>query len=171
MVKERITLHDQLKVFRLLSATGGILSRLWRHFQAAKILTGRYTIKGTFNLKDIIPKKQQENQNVDYDTYKKKLINVCSNVGSRCNKLPIEILDGMTDTELEVYSIHLLIRYYENLTAAVYAAHAPKEAVDDAKKQIKHLNSKIKVVTTSAQFDDSELIDDSGVNALFNMHK
>lgn len=160
-LKERITLNDILSVVKYSkeaqeSPKRGDKIRAMK--QIIRALTSRRCL---LNLRDVyyLPKileaaaMRQDKKADAADDIEKSILRTASGIGAKCNKLPFEILTGMTLTETEIYSMQLLAEKYEAALSMVYAYHSPGEYSKEMNKRLQESTTKIlnfaRVIVTS----------------------
>ena len=160
-LKERITLNDILSVVKYSKEAQESPKRgdkIQAMKQIIRALTSRRCL---LNLRDVyyLPKileaaaMRQDKKADAADDIEKSILRTASGIGAKCNKLPFEILTGMTLTETEIYSMQLLAEKYEAALSMVYAYHSPGEYSKEMNKRLQESTTKIlnfaRVIVTS----------------------
>lgn len=135
-LKDRITIADKVMVFVYAYRTEHAKSRRERIAylkQIVRVFTGKRFVW----LRDLLyvnrmldecgMLKRTNKENKTIEQMRLEVINLCSEIGSRCGKTPHEIMVGMTDKEIELFSLHLLLRQFER-AADMAASHAAPAA-------------------------------------------
>lgn len=111
-----------------------------------------------------------EIQSQEYEVTKRKLTSICASIAAKTKgKVPYDIMSGMTAEELDVFSIHLMIEYFENARSILYAHHSPGEFGKEIEKSVKSLRNKVrdlelfKVTDSDSMGEIYESIDTKGM--------
>ena len=160
-LKERITLNDILSVVKYSKEAQENPKRREKIRAMKKIVRALTSRRYLLNLRDVyyLPKildaakmRQDKKAEVPEDI-EKSILRTASGIGAKCNKLPFEILTGMTLTETEIYSMQLLAEKYEAALSMVYAYHSPGEYSKEMNKRLQESTTKIlnfaRVIVTS----------------------
>lgn len=150
-IKERITLNDISAVVRYSKEANDSPARLDKIRAMKKIVRSLTSRRWFVNLRDVyyLPKileatKLKRNESVEIpENIEHSILKTAANIGAKCNKLPFEILTGMTLEETEIYSLHLLLEKYEQALSMVYAYHSPGEYSKEMNKKLKESQGKI----------------------------
>ena len=160
-LKERITLNDILSVVKYSKEAQENPKRREKIRAMKKIVRALTSRRYLLNMRDVyyLPKildaakmRQDKKAEVPEDI-EKSILRTASGIGAKCNKLPFEILTGMTLTETEIYSMQLLAEKYEAALSMVYAYHSPGEYSKEMNKRLQESTTKIlnfaRVIVTS----------------------
>ena len=144
--KDWLSLSDMLRVQLMSFAASRAKGRFEKVVylrETVKVLTSKRTFFSILHYQKIIDSfgfKAEVNQaEIDEKSAEMKLIKLCSDIGSRCGKLPREVMDGMSANEIETFSKNLLMRYLEKGLQLVSAYHAPEEFSKSSQRQLKDL--------------------------------
>ena len=160
-LKERITLNDILSVVKYSKEAQESPKRGDKIRAMKQIIRALTSRRYLLNLRDVyyLPKileaaaMRQDKKADAADDIEKSILRTASGIGAKCNKLPFEILTGMTLTETEIYSMQLLAEKYEAALSMVYAYHSPGEYSKEMNKRLQESTTKIlnfaRVIVTS----------------------
>lgn len=138
-LKDRITVADKVTVFiyseRAKAAKAKGRKRESKAYlkRIVGVLTGKRFVwlRDLLYLNELLDRcgmlRKTEEEKRSIEEMRTQITDMCADIGSRCNKDPHEIMIGMTDSEIESFSLHLFNRYYEN-TINLAAAHAAPSA-------------------------------------------
>lgn len=160
-LKERITLNDIMTVVKYSKEAQENPTRSGKVRAMKRIVRALTSRRWLLNLRDVyyLPKileaaaMRQDKKADTAEDIEKSILRTASGIGAKCNKLPFEILTGMTLTETEIYSMQLLAEKYEAALSMVYAYHSPGEYSKEMNKRLQESTSKIlnfaRVIVTS----------------------
>lgn len=180
-IKERISIADSVRVAYYTDLANSA-RRWWVKIMYLRRAMGSLTHRAFFAwLWDLLFFRQvldlsglkpvDKIQPQDYLTTKRKITSICSSIAARCKgKVPYDIMTGMTADELDVFSIHLMIEYFENARSILYAHHSPGEFSKEIEKNVNKLRTKLREVELFKSVDSGddeiyEAIDTKGMFA------
>lgn len=150
-IKERITLSDVLSVVRYSEQAVKEPKRRDKLRAMKKVVRALTTRRWFINLRDLyyMPKilaacKMNNQARAELpEDIETSILKTASALGAKCNKLPFEIMTGMTPEEAEVYSLHLLVERYEQALSLLMAYHTPKEYSESINTKMREASGKL----------------------------
>lgn len=154
-IKERISIADSMRV-AYYTELANTARRWWVKIMYLRRAMGSLTHRAFFawvwdllffrqvlDLSGLLPAEKIQSQ--DYKTTKKKITSICSSIAAKTGgKVPYDIMSGMTSDELDIFSMHLMIEYFERARAVLYAHHSPGEFAKEIERNVSRLREKIK---------------------------
>lgn len=167
-VKERVAIADALRVARYAELANSA-RRWWVKVIYLRRAMGALTHRAFFawiwdllffrqvlELSGLQPEEKIGSQ--DYKTTERKLTSVCASIAARCKgKVPYDIMTGMTAEELDVFSIHLMIEYFENARSILYAHHSPSEFAKEIDKSVNKMRNQLRELELFKSHDSEEM--------------
>lgn len=180
-IKERVSIADSMRVAYYTDLANSA-RRWWVKVMYLRKAMGALTHRAFFiwlwdllffrqvlDLSGLKPVEKIQSQ--DYQSTKRKITSICSSIAARCKgKVPHDIMVGMTADELDVFSIHLMIEYFENARSILYAHHSPGEFSKEIEKNVQKMRTKLKELELFKSTDEAdeeiyEAIDTKGMFA------
>jgi hypothetical protein len=173
-LKDRITIADKVMVFIYSYRAKHAKSRRERNAylkQIVRVITGKRFVwlrdflylNKMLDACGMLKKGKEETRTIDQ--MKDAVVNLCSEIGSRCGKTPHEIMTSMTDREIEIFSLHLYLRYYENALNRAAAQASPSGFGDIMERKISETHSKIQNIGQPVTVETVK--NDLSVNSMF----
>lgn len=168
-LKDRITIADKVMVFIYSFRADNAKTKRERTAYLKRIvgvITGKRFVwlrdllylNKLLDLCGMIAKDKKESRTIEQ--MRTSIINLCSDIGSRCGKTPHEIMMSMTDKEIEIFSLHLYKRHYENALNRAGAAASPAGFANIMEKKLSEIDSKL------SRFNQSEIKPEEAAAAL-----
>lgn len=149
-VKDWVSIADLMQVQRLAligSRQKSFLKRVAYLWRIVTILTDRRTIFSIFYYRKIIAAfnyNASPNADIaDIEAIEAKLNSVASDIGSRVNKFPHEVLTGMAFQEVDLFYRNLLARHLEQALSNLSAYHAPESYSKSVTEQLRKVRAEI----------------------------
>lgn len=151
-LKDRITIADKVMVFIYSYRAEHAKSKRERKAylkQVVRVITGKRWVwlrdllylNKLLDLCGMLAKEKKEKRTIE--EMRISIINLCSDIGSRCGKTPHEIMVSMTDKEIEIFSLHLYQRFYENALNRAAAAASPGGFGEIMERKLSEITSKL----------------------------
>jgi len=156
-LKDRITIADKVMVFVYSYRAQHAKTKRERKAylkQIVRVITGKRFVwlrdllylNKLLSLCGMLAKGEKESRTIDQ--MRISVINLCADIGSRCGKTPHEIMLSMTDKEIEIFSLHLYKREYENALNRAGAAASPAGFAEIMERKLSEINSKLSAYST-----------------------
>lgn len=166
-VKTWVSIADLLQVQRLACAASeskSILTRLSYVFKIVKILTEKRVFFSALYYSKILASFNfdagTEKTEMDFKEAEEKILSVACDVGSRANKLPREVLTGMSFNEIEKFMKSLILRKLEDIMSMLSAYHAPEETAKQTTRRMRELDRDLRSTSKQAQITEPVKIKD-----------
>ncbi len=174
-LKDRITIWEKwlLVVYGYRAqASAGAEKRAYL-LRIVKILTGKRFVwtrhllylNRLLSAAGMLNKEGAENRTLE--EMEKALHDVCSDVGSRCNKSIHEIMTGMTDKELERYSLKLFEQHYAKLLMLAAIQASPTGAAKEIESSLSEVRSRLAELKPGKEMKPEEIQKDMSLKGAF----
>lgn len=173
-VRDWVSMADLLSVQRIALAASGEKSkwkRLSHVWQIVRILTVRRWPFSVFLYPQIVAacnfSGSKETSTDDLETIEKRVGSMASDLASRVNKLPREILTGMAFAEVEVFYKNLLMRTLEKSLSLMSAYHSPVEHGKRTIDKLRKLQNEITFKAKSSAGQIAETFEPVSIKGMF----
>lgn len=144
-------------------------------YKIIQVLTGKKFVwfRHLFYLNDLlreaglIVKDGAKQETRSLDEMERALHAVCADVGVRCGKTIFEVMRGMTDSELERYSLKLLENHYSKLVQLAALQASPAGFAKEIEKQLDGVRRKLGELAPTPVIQPDEKPRDMSIKAIF----
>lgn len=167
-VKSWVSIAELLQVQRLArtaSESKSILTRLSYTYKIIKILTERrFFFISIFYYAEILAmfnfNASTDAEEMDFKTAEEKILSVACDIGSRSNKLPREVLAGMSFNEVEKFMKSLILRKLEDIMSMLSAYHSPEKTSKQTTRRMREINRDLRSTSKQGQLAEPVRIKD-----------
>lgn len=153
--KNRLCIADALAVQRFAFAASqsrSIITRIALTREIVRTLCERSSWFSLFFYKRIIAafrfRPEERLRQVDIDDVERQVLIFCSDIGSRCGKLPYEVMCGMTFDEAQLFYKHLILRYLESAMSNAMSSTPMPDYVKQLSEKIQKTQREINAVSS-----------------------
>jgi len=157
--KDWLNLEDLLRVQQI-SIVGSTeksrFKKLVYLWECTKLLTSKRTFFSMLYYSRIVASfdfKVEVDELPTIEQSEEKLIALCADIGSRCNKLPREVMRGMSNKEVKVFMKNLLLRHLEQSLQLISAHHAPDSYAKSVTSKMREITHELRHAPTKAIAD------------------